>query len=85
MQFAYGVEHLASFIDNTTAPALSCNLGTSRVASMRGKVHRYLIRLLPVSGAKVAIIGLTTTEAADNYPSLTGGQGLALIGYYLHV
>ena len=64
---------LAGFASTLEAPLLSCNVDASRNAHLAGKVKPYTIKTLPVSGKKVAIIGLTPPDTAAT--SSPGGQG----------
>ncbi|PSC67806.1 multifunctional 2, 3 -cyclic-nucleotide 2 -phosphodiesterase 5 -nucleotidase 3 -nucleotidase [Micractinium conductrix] len=60
----FGPANLAGFASTLEAPLLSCNVNASRDANLAGKVKPYTIKTLPVSGKKVAIIGLTTPDTA---------------------
>ena len=68
----------AGFASTLEAPLLSCNVNASRDANLAGKVKPYTIKTLPVSGKKVAIIGLTTPDTA--VISSPGGQGWGAVG-----
>ncbi len=63
MQFDYKPTVLTTFIDRLEAPVVSCNLDVSQEPHLVGKVKRYIIKELPISGIKVAIVGLTTKTA----------------------
>ena len=56
---------------NTTV--VSCNVDASAEPLLAGKIQPFVVRTLPVSGAKVAIIGLTTDETvASSSPGARG-------------
>ncbi|KAL4440099.1 hypothetical protein ABPG75_003100 [Micractinium tetrahymenae] len=60
----YGPGILAGSASTLNAPLVSCNVDASGSAELAGKVSPYVIHTLPLSGKKVAIIGLTPADAA---------------------
>ena len=61
-QFDYGPKITGEFFTNLTFPVISCNIDASAEPRLFGLIKPYVIKTLPLSGAKVALIGLTTQE-----------------------
>ena len=68
--FVHGPATLAAFIRNASFPVLSCNLDASAEPSLRGLVQRYTVVQLPISGARVGVVGLSPVDTAA-----TSGSG----------
>jgi 5'-nucleotidase len=64
-EFDEGPDNLAAFAAGFTTPLISCNVNASRHANLSSVLSPFVIKTLPVSGKKVALIGLTPPDTAS--------------------
>ena len=63
-QFDYGPTIARQFFANLTIPVTSCNIDASAEPGLADLIKPYVIKTLPVSGVKVALVGVTTQETS---------------------
>ena len=64
-EFDEGPSNLADFAAGLAAPLISCNVNASRHAALGAVLKRFVVKTLPVSGKKVALIGLTPPDTFE--------------------